>query len=266
MAGFVHAFYIYCGLPATWQSLFDASIFVYTEGLIGELVDLGESECNLTAPGAQVLYLGLSSVLLIVMMNFLIAVMSDSYARVQEHKDAALNLMRAELVAEVETLITDKAATENAYLFVCQEARNQDAGAEDTWQAKLYENNQMIRADFSSSNLQFRKQQDRLAMMEGQLQSMSTRLQAVEDTVTTGQDNLQQTLNRLVELVSHGGASTPSNVAGMKVDLDTKQQQMQQLPSSSAAHCAHGDTDMKQQPLPSRSEAHGSHSDAQELE
>ncbi|CAK0851992.1 unnamed protein product, partial [Prorocentrum cordatum] len=64
------------------------------------------------------LYMLLSVVMLVILMNFIIAFMGDSFNRAREDLDAAKNEMRAELVYEYEGDLTEDDALASSYIFI----------------------------------------------------------------------------------------------------------------------------------------------------
>merc|ERR1712190_58144 len=80
--------------------------------------DIGETDPD------HLLFVLCTFVMLVVMMNLLIAIMSDSYAKVQQDVGVARTMAKAQLIYEQENKVQGRkrsdATTPCAYLFSCQ--------------------------------------------------------------------------------------------------------------------------------------------------
>ncbi|CAJ1327759.1 unnamed protein product, partial [Effrenium voratum] len=138
MLTFVFAFLLLYGQPFTLDGFGTMMWYVYVHGVFGDTDDAPEGGDD-TSLTAKFLLVSMVIVMLVVMMNFLIAIMSDSYDKVQESAEVARNFMRLELVYEaaVSNIIPKRRRLPKAYVFTCEGVRY--AGGQPVQEASRWE-------------------------------------------------------------------------------------------------------------------------------
>merc|ERR1712151_564123 len=73
-----------------------------------------------STPQERFLFVSCTFTILVVIMNFLIAYMGDSFNKAREDLVAARNQMRAELLYEIEMGMLEKDEPSRSYIFTCR--------------------------------------------------------------------------------------------------------------------------------------------------
>ncbi|CAE8583495.1 unnamed protein product, partial [Polarella glacialis] len=227
---FASAFGILFQQPLNSTGLEGALWFVFRNAIgEGNSAPEGGDETTLTA---KVLMLLLVIVLYLVMTNFLIAIMSDSFDRVQDNAEVARNLMRLELVYEAEVTASAEAAGRappRSYIFTCEgvhildalalghttscgglelhrgcpvvmvrfanASRSEADQAADKWEGRVKQVEKTVRRESRMTSAALADQGHRLAAIED-------RVSGIEANFNQGQARIQEALERLLEMRS----------------------------------------------------------------
>lgn len=231
---FVFAFLLLFDQPFSIDGLGSTLWYVYMHGIFGDADDApeGADSASLTA---RLLLVICVIVMLVVMMNFLIAIMSDSYDKVQENAEVATNVMRLELVYEAEVTKKTGAKRRKAYVFTCQGVRYAGGGHQATqqensrWEGRVRQVEKAVRRESRQTCMA-------LAEQAGQLSAIEDRIHSLECHVNQSHGRLQETMERLIDQLKqvesqdrnagsaqttprqkHGAIATlPRNVQGQK--------------------------------------------------
>lgn len=194
---FVFAFLLLFDQPFSLDGLGSTLWYVYMHGIFGDADDApeGADSASLTA---RLLLVICVIVMLVVMMNFLIAIMSDSYDKVQENAEVATNVMRLELVYEAEVTKKTGAKRRKAYVFTCQGVRYAGGGHQATqqensrWEGRVRQVEKAVRRESRQTCMA-------LAEQGGQLSAIEDRIHSLECHVNQSHGRLQETMERLID-------------------------------------------------------------------
>jgi len=219
LLGFSHSFLIICcsldfatgslhaDIILFFRVLFKAWMFVYYRGIIGELEDLDGCDLDQVGIPAKILYVVLTLFLMVVMLNLLIAIMTDAYTRVQENSEVAGNKMRAELISEKEAKIKTEDMS-HLYLFVCREleGHGQDIDEVDEigWEGSVHEMKKEVKPSAEEYRMmlhQITAQRDRLKSLDSTVKKLSGRVNQVETNLFQGQARIERTLHIIMNSV-----------------------------------------------------------------
>lgn len=101
--GFAHAIYLQSGtkpFPEAAEEMLQAFRATYRMGTLGDF-DANEFEGRLEM---YVLFFACTAIIAVVLLNVLIAVVSDTYARIQQSRESAFVKGQAQLIADIETI------------------------------------------------------------------------------------------------------------------------------------------------------------------
>eukprot|EP00931_Biecheleriopsis_adriatica_P042508 TRINITY_DN24234_c0_g1_i2.p1 TRINITY_DN24234_c0_g1~~TRINITY_DN24234_c0_g1_i2.p1 ORF type:complete len:1639 (+),score=332.73 TRINITY_DN24234_c0_g1_i2:140-5056(+) len=197
---FVFAFHLIFNQPNSIEGFWASAWFVFSNGVTGNNVDAPEGGDHDTVI-SQVLLTLLGSVLLVVMMNFLIAIMGDSYEKVQEKAEVARNMMRLELVYEAEVSSSSLQEAKEAYIFTCEGVRysnaqrwSEDADGKDPnrWEGRVKQVEKAVRKESKAWSSVLAEQTKRLGHLED-------RVLDVERNFHIGQARIQEALERILD-------------------------------------------------------------------
>jgi len=209
---FVFAFLLLFDQPFSLDGLGATMWYVYMHGIFGDADDPPDAADSAAADSAsltaRLLLVTCVIVMLVVMMNFLIAIMSDSYDKVQENAEVARNVMRLELVyeAEVAKIVKKQEKQPKAYVFTCQGVRYAGGGRQTTsqensrWEGRVRQVEKAVRRES-------RQTCKALAEQAGHLTAIEERIHSLESHVNQSHGRLQETLERLIDQLKEPPAS-----------------------------------------------------------
>eukprot|EP00746_Dinoflagellata_sp_MGD_P008968 gnl/MRDRNA2_/MRDRNA2_118052_c0_seq1.p1 gnl/MRDRNA2_/MRDRNA2_118052_c0~~gnl/MRDRNA2_/MRDRNA2_118052_c0_seq1.p1 ORF type:complete len:527 (+),score=63.18 gnl/MRDRNA2_/MRDRNA2_118052_c0_seq1:88-1581(+) len=191
--GFAHAFYLIFDLEGAESGLLKAILLVYGYGVLGEDInDDAVHEDKL----AVALWMICTFIILVIMVNFLIAIMADTFDRVLESATIARNQELAEMIYDVETFLPEKRLRSNEYLFACF-PEDTLSGEGSEWEGKIRQIKREISKNGVAMEQDVAVQQNRMNIIEGQMQALNTRMLSIEKQVASAQANSQSLLQGL---------------------------------------------------------------------
>ncbi|OLQ04809.1 Dual specificity protein phosphatase 1B [Symbiodinium microadriaticum] len=200
---FVFAFLLLYDQPFSVVGIGEMMWYVYVHGVFGD-ADPPPGGADDSAWVARLMLMSCVVVMLVVMMNFLIAIMGDSYDKVQERAEEARNVMRLELVyeAEVANVIPKRHQQEKAYVFTCEGVRYAGGGLQASqqeasrWEGRVRQVEKAVRRETRQTWITLTEQ-------SGQLAAIEDRIFALESHVNQGHARLQETLERLLDTLKN---------------------------------------------------------------
>jgi len=214
---FVFAFLLLYDQPFSVVGIGEMMWYVYVHGVFGDADDPPGGGDD-SAWVARLMLMSCVVVMLVVMMNFLIAIMGDSYDKVQERAEEARNVMRLELVyeAEVANVIPKRHQQEKAYVFTCEGVRYAGGGLQASqqeasrWEGRVRQVEKAVRRETRQTWITLTEQ-------SGQLAAIEDRIYALESHVNQGHARLQETLERLLDTLKNERTGASAEDRSQKV-------------------------------------------------
>jgi hypothetical protein len=176
------------------------------------LMFLGESEWPMSENRRTLSFLGVFYLLTtfgtcVVMLNLLIALMSDTYVRVQENSVVTRNRELAKLIYDVETFIPQAMLHQRRYLVCAYHTSGEGTEAaegmlQDSWEGASGEVKKILAQHQEDLRQRFRESDMRQKHVEERIDWTTTRLQQLEKTTLNllhGQDRVERQLTRVLD-------------------------------------------------------------------
>jgi len=170
------------------EDLFDALMWTYRLTFLGES-EIGDDRIRLL----QVLWLFATFFSCIVMLNLLIAIMGDTYARVQENAEVARNKEQAELVQELETINPPRHVKRHYLMAAFPRNADGDAGRiAQKANEKRKDREKMTRIEDTLC---------RIDGLEDKLSQTLTRCDSLEKAMRNQSNNVQRCCDNIAEVL-----------------------------------------------------------------